>query len=167
MDVLQLIKEDHLDLKCLLGAIDREKSIVRKRRLTEELKAKVRFQLMMDQDYLIPELSDRFPGVHEYQRTSGKSHKRIYRAVGDLNNLASRKVQETKVVLGTKQKQVTQMLAEYLDRREDLLMPQIRQAIPTQDREDLGQVFLDIRSDELGGLESTFSGSSRPVALSV
>jgi len=167
MDILQLIKEEHVDLKGLLQAIDQEKSIVRKRRLTEELKAKVRFQLMMDEDYLIPELSDRLPGVGEFQRSSGKSHKKIFRAVGDLNSIALKKSQESKLVLGTKQRQVTQMLGEYLAKREDLLMPQIRQAIPTQDREDLGQVFADIRTDELGEFAPVFVRSSRPVALSV
>jgi hypothetical protein len=44
-------------------------------------------------------------------------------------------------------------LAKHIELQEQSLMPKIRQLISTQEREDLGQVLIDMKADAVSGID--------------
>ena len=140
MDILGIIKSDHRVLLELSEKLNRATSASSRQKILSELSKRLRILLSIDGDYLYPEAGRLGRPVQAYLQRSASEHEQIEKKLSELEakkNKLTRKDCEG--------------LAEYLEahlaEKEDILLPKIRQQIPTDEREDLGTVFLDVYAD--------------------
>ena len=143
MDVLQVIKEEHESIRGLLDQAEKNSSIAAQKQIISELLEKAQHHLQLEGDYLYPEIAGLFNEAPNFIKNWSDNHKNIKKKIKDIE-----KMLQTKTDSNTIKKKIAPLatdLASHLRDEESLLMPKLRQLISTQDREDLGQVFLDYR----------------------
>ena len=145
MDVLQLIKEDHDNIRRLIAALDTAGKVARKT-LANSLSRDIQIHLHLEREYLYPEVSGLFPEGEVMVRLSLANHGEILKILKNVETAAG------------KSPSVQKNFATYLDSlkakveghfkmEEDNFMPKIRHLISTEDREDLGQVFIEVKDE--------------------
>jgi hemerythrin superfamily protein len=118
-----------------------------RRQRLDDLARLVQAYLDLEKDYLYPEIGDLFAGVDTLVRAGEANGAAIGRRMKNLVKLLAKPVNEQE---GWEKRlaELRESLVEHFDSEEQVLMPKMRLMIRTEDREDLGQVFLDAR-DEL------------------
>lgn len=157
MDVLQVIKTEHEDLRALLKQLSDLDSVVEKRKVFERLNTELDRHMVLEEHYLYPEISELFQGADSFVDVSLARHKILRKHIKQLSECLTQPV--------AKQKNLNELIEKFnseasshLTHEEDAIMPKLRRLIPTQDREDLGVVFLDARDHALEGLKKTLNG---------
>jgi hypothetical protein len=143
MDVLQLIKLEHDDLRTLARQLSSSTTAAARRTLAESLKQYVARHLFIESEYLYPEISGTFHGSDGFIKTSSAVHRSLKKLVAELSALADRKPVVAKADFDEKMNKALILLEKHLSDEETLLMPKLREMISTQEREELGKVFLD------------------------
>lgn len=149
MDVLQVIKYDHEQIRATMRQILEATTITARKKLTDILSDQVTEHLYQESDYLYPEVQGMFNGSDDFVISALTSHKSVKKAVNEFAKLIAQKA--TKTVLDEKASKLQLALERHLADEEASLMPKIRELISTPEREDLGQVFLDL--SQRGGLQ--------------
>ena len=160
MDVLHVIKSEHDRLRLLLtspqssqsrsaspkalqqptsGQHDRQSAL-------KEISREVKINLKLEEEYLYPEISGLFAGSGAVLETCMANHSSIRRALDDMTSPSHS--QDGDEVLD----ELRLLLGKHFETEERVLMPKIRQLIPTQEREDLGQVLLDFKEEALAAV---------------
>jgi hypothetical protein len=146
MDVLRFIKDDLEKIRGLFGRFESAPTPEEAQRLADELLKEARAYQIMEQTYILPEfstaLSERDQTVVKHCLESGQTLKSqqedLVKALGRAKSFDALK----KRVLDLKSSTL-----KHFDTVEQDLMPKVRQAIPTAEREDMGLAFQDLRSD--------------------
>ncbi len=153
MDVLYLIKEDHNKIRSLCNAM--MDAFERVKALKEEdytpallsLGREVRAHLHLEETYLFPEVLNVFPDAKRLITTCLGHQVAILKALDDIEvkllKIGAKKLPEAAPGIANFKAAIEQ----HFSIEEEMLLPKIRQLIPTQDREDLGQVFQDVREE--------------------
>lgn len=162
MDVLQWIKEDHQHLRRIVKELESTPSIPARRKLLDELQKDISRHLYLESEYLYPEISDLYSGAAGFVKSSSGTHRVIKKSLTELQQLTVQKPQAGKQVVDEKLAKLSALIEAHLVDEESQLMPKIRELIPTQDREDLGQVFIDLRDMEPAMVKA--SGAKRGLA---
>ena len=147
MDVLQIIKSDHAELKRKLGLVVHAETKPKFLELFKFLVSDLRLQLKLEGDYLHPELGILLNGSSsEFLSRSQQSHKSLVRKIGVIEKgLKNAPIADLR-------KSVEQLAAavnDHLVYQEAVMMPRLRERMPTPEREDLGAVILDVKEAEL------------------
>lgn len=147
MDVLHFIKSYHDEVRQVLDSVESADGLKARRQCLDDLARLVQAYLDLEKDYLYPEIGDLFAGVDTLVRAGEANGAAIGRRVKSLVKLLAKPVNEQE---GWEKRlaELRASLVEHFDSEEQVLMPKMRLMIRTEDREDLGQVFLDAR-DEL------------------
>jgi hemerythrin superfamily protein len=157
MDVLHVIKSDHDLIKKVFSSLETADGVKTRRLAFDELTKAVQVHLSLGKDYLYPEINGLFPGSEalvESAMTQGSAISKKLKALQKLTTApASEQTGYGKRVAELKESVLAHLLAE-----ENQVLPKMRDLIPTQDREDLGEVFSDVLVEIRGKL----SGSSSP-----
>lgn len=143
MDVLQLIKTEHQGIRSLVAKLSESGTITARRKLISDIRRQTDIHLHLEGDYLYPEINDLFNGADRFVKKSKACHRNINRSLNEVEKLVNTRPQPAKSLLDRKISQLQIKLNEHFETEEENLMPKMRSMIPTQDREDLGQVFLD------------------------
>jgi hemerythrin superfamily protein len=162
MDVLHFIKSYHDEVKQVLDSVESADGLKERRQRLDDLARLVQAYLDLEKDYLYPEIGDLFAGVDTLVRAGEANGAAIGRRVKSLVKLLAKPVNEQE---GWEKRlaELRASLIEHFDSEEQVLMPKMRLMIRTEDREDLGQVFLDARDELLRGDEEgvTIGAGSR------
>lgn len=162
MDVLHFIKSYHDEVKQVLDSVESADGLKARRQRLDDLARLVQAYLDLEKDYLYPEIGDLFAGVDTLVRAGEANGAAIGRRVKSLVKLLAKPVNEQE---GWEKRlaELRASLVEHFDGEEQVLMPKMRLMIRTEDREDLGQVFLDARDELLRGDEEgvTIGAGSR------
>ena len=150
MDVLHFIKSYHDEVRTVLAAMAANDGIKVRRAKLDDCAGLVQTYLDLERAYLYPETQDLFPGAETLCRVGEANGVAISRRMKALQKLAGK--------AATEQDGYDKRLAElkeavlaHFDAEEQLLMPKMRLLIRTEDREDLGQVFVDAREELRSG----------------
>jgi hemerythrin superfamily protein len=146
MDVLQIIKGDHQELREALGRATLGIEDANSADLLRKLVGSLRLHLKLEVDYLYPEISSVLNGASpDFLKRSLENHKTIADQLNQLDrHLSDRSIAGASGLLSPLQKTVM----EHLELEETVLMPRLREAMPTSHREGLGEVFLDLKDIE-------------------
>lgn len=152
MDVLHFLKTQHDLLRDGLTRVEGADGIKARRMHLEEMTRMLNVHLVIEKDYLYPELVDLFPGSDALVTAGLASGSTIGRRLKTLVKLAAKPVAEQEGY-GKRLVELKESLLKHFDQEEQILMPKIRSLIRTEDREDLGQVFLDAKAELAVGAE--------------
>jgi hypothetical protein len=162
MDVLHFIKSYHDEVRQVLDSVESADGPKARRQRLDDLARLVQAYLDLEKDYLYPEIGDLFAGVDTLVRAGEANGAAIGRRMKNLVKLLAKPVNEQE---GWEKRlaELRESLIEHFDSEEQVLMPKMRLMIRTEDREDLGQVFLDARDELLRGDEEgvTIGAGSR------
>jgi len=164
MDVLYIIKEDHEKIRKLaikiretLTTLGNQKNIhIEPEEVFNEFARETKWHLHMEEMYLFPEITNVYPESEKHIKTCLTNHMHIKKNLKDLEDKILRgykKAPSMSAVLIKTGAALEQDIGEHFKFEEEMLLPKIRLLIPTQEREDLGQVFHDVREElEMQGL---------------
>jgi len=161
VDVLHLIKEEHEGIRGLLNDLHTARSATVRKKVLEELKRKVQMHIHLEGEYLYPEVAGLFNESSTFIEKSTENHKMIHRSLSEVEKLLNKKPQVDNDLINKKMLKLVESFKDHFESEEDILMPKLRELIPTQDREDLGQVFLDVRDEQVLAVVGGRSAPSR------
>lgn len=149
MDVLYLMKQENDGLREALVRFERARTQASVKKAFTGLQRKLDMHLHIEGEYLYPELRGLNSSADRFIENSEKRHKRIRRLGREILKLLEKKgVAEVEQLPKSKMRFVEQ-LRNHIELSELELMPKFRELFPTQEREDLGQVLLDVQEDRL------------------
>ena len=151
MDILQWLKLDHEVMLRSVEKLGEDTSGTRGDALkgpigtlVSELAFDLLGHLKAEEEYLLPELQDRFPGSDLIAGLCTANQKTMRKHIKSLIKASSEKDgQVLEVALADLRKAVDQ----HLEVQESMLMPKLRQHVATSEREDLGQLVEEMMSD--------------------
>lgn len=147
MDVLQIIKSDHASLRMRLDEV--ETLLTDKPLMPSQLQSlfhELQLHLKLEGEYLYPELSSLLEEASiNFIQKSIKNQDNIREIIDKLiSDFTNHDFTSMRIQLP----QLSQLVRDHLELEEMVLMPQLREAMPTSDREELGAVFIDIKESE-------------------
>jgi hypothetical protein len=146
VDVLQFIKTSHDQIREDLGRFLKSDGIKARRSTFESLSGVITTQLLLERDYLYPELPGLFPEAELVVSTGLANGSLISKKLKLLEKSLAKAVKE-QAGIERKIEEFSQLLETHFNQQEQSLMPRLRQSMRTEDREELGQVFVDVRED--------------------
>jgi hypothetical protein len=152
MDVLRFIKDDHERIRSLFTKFESTQDPTEAQKSVNTLLAESRAYQSVEQGHILPEFSaflrdrDRTVLDHCQQRSDALKAEQdnLFKELGKVLGKTRSFEALRKRVLELKTKTF-----EHFEQIEQDLMPRVRQAVPTQDREDMGIVFHDLREEAL------------------
>lgn len=160
MDVLHFLKTQHDLLRDGLTQVESADGVKARRTQLEELNRELNVHLLLEKDYLYPELGDLFPGADVLVTAGLASASTISRRAKTLIKLAAKPAAEQEGY-SKRLAELKDSILKHFDQEEQSLMPKIRNLIRTEDREDLGQVFIDAKAELLAGAEPAAAATGR------
>lgn len=168
MDVLHFLKSHHDSVRRGLISLSDADGVKARRAAFDELARDVQVHLSLEKDYLYPEISGLFSGA-EALVTAGLASGVV---IGRRLKVIAKLVAKTSAEQGEFPKRLAELreaVLKHLEQEEQSLMPKMRSMIRTEEREDLGQVFMDVKADVLaattvlenkGAIEKALASSS-------
>lgn len=147
MDVLHFLKSDHDAIRTGLDRLEKSDGVKVRRAVLDELARRVQTHMVLERDYLYPEIAELFAGVEALVSIGLANMTQISRRLKVLVKLVSQPVAQ-QASYPKKLEELREAVLQHFEHEEQSLLPKLRYLIRTEDREDLGQVFLDVR-DEL------------------
>jgi len=143
MDILQWLKMDH---EAMLRSVDKLGSGPRGplATLISELAIDLLGHLKAEEEYLLPELTDRFPGAEIILDLCSANQKIIRK---NLKSMLKASSEKDSTALDQAIVELRKAVTQHLELQETQLMPKLRQHVPTGEREDLGLLVEDMLAD--------------------
>ena len=161
MDILYVIKLEH---EQLLRSIEGLSNFVSVRisddviKEFERIKLSIDHYLELDKEFLYPEILDLFAGAKKNITFGESCHLRIREALILIyDRIVSAK--SVNPLLDEQISDLQEMVRQHITYQQEFIIPKMREMIPTQEREDLSDVFNDIKHD-LKHSSSAWSESS-------
>lgn len=151
MDCLHFIKTQHDALRTALAELMATDGIKVRRTLVDDLARDVQVYLALENEYLYPEIAGLFPGADVLAAAGTANSQALSRRIKALKALAAKSATEQETY-PKRLKEFEESLLKHFEQEEQILMPKMRAMIRTEDREDLGQVFLEVQSEVLASL---------------
>ncbi|MEY4631742.1 MAG: Hemerythrin cation binding domain [Pseudomonadota bacterium] len=152
MDILQWMKLDHESMLRSVEKLGHDDLASRGAgssqaaigNLVADLAVDLLAHLKAEEEFLVPEIADRFPGAEVYADLCAANHKVLKKQLKSLLSAAESGDAEaiTGAVSGLKK-----AVEQHLDVQETQLMPRLRQHVPTAEREDLGLLIEDMMAE--------------------
>ncbi len=147
MDVLHFLRSDHVAIKHALGRLDGADPVTLLASAMEEVAAAVELHLGLERDYLYPEISGAFNGVDALVAAGLANASVIEKKLRATQNLLSQQSEAVSDALIQAIGEVKLQTLSHIEQEERLLLPKLREFVRTEDREDLGQVLLDVQEE--------------------
>ena len=160
MDCLHFIKSHHESLKGALNVLVDTDGIKLRRALIDELTRDLTVYLALEKDYLYPEIATLFPGAEAAAAMGVANGTALTRRAKALKALVGKTAAEQEEAYPKRLRELYDATMKHFEQEEQVLMPKMRAMIRTEDREDLGQVFLEVKSEILAAQNSE-SASAR------
>lgn len=162
MDVLQLIKKQHDMIRALGKGLGGVATVTDRRKLYTRLAGVVAVQMKIEEEYLLPEVTAVDASARRVAEANLSRHHDLRNQMKVLEKAVNKRPQPAKDEVESQFNVLWSNLKFHLTLVEDELLPRIRQRIPTQDREDLGEALQDVLAEELKDLGIAEEISSIP-----
>jgi len=146
VDVLQIIKLDHERIRGVLSQIAGTDKVTERRRLVAELEEDASRHFHIEANYLYPEVSAIYTDDGGFFDERQTSHKQLTKRLHAVSEMLRKPVSDH-VGFEKKFDELNQLFDDHFGAEERVMMPRVRQFMPTQEREDLGQVILDVKEE--------------------
>lgn len=147
MDVLHFIKSYHEEVVHVLGRLDLSHDLSSKRGFVDDIERLLKVYLHLEEHYLYPEIDDLFSGVDELVRLAEVNASVIRRRLSDLRKLTTCTSSDLGTEWEVQALGLKDSILEHFRFEERHLLPKLRLKLRTEVREELGQVFLDVRHE--------------------
>lgn len=147
MDVLWIIKEEHEKIRAMIHDWKKTSELNLLAKQIHQIKTECLRVLALEKAYLIPELDGLFPAALAIAEDTQNTQESLRKQAIGLDKFPVKAVIDVK--FKPEAEQFCDNTAMYLDFVDSYLLPKLRQFMPTELREDLGQVFIDARQDAL------------------
>ena len=161
MDVLHFLKSHHDQVRAGFALLEAAEGVKARRTLLEALARDVQVHVALEKDYLYPELADLFPGSDVLTDTGLASGVVIGKRLKTLVKLAAKTAAEQES-FGKRLGELKEAVYKHFEQEEQQLMPKMRAHIRTEDREDLGQLFMDVKAEVLDSLSAPEPAAPAP-----
>ena len=158
MDCLHFIKTQHDVLRAALAGLMAADGVKARRTLADDLARDVQVYLALEKEYLYPEVAGLFPGADVIAAAGTANGQALVRRIKAIKALVSKNVTEQDAY-PKRLKEFEEARLKHFEHEEQILMPKMRAMIRTEDREDLGQVFLEVQSEVLASLTEDGAGT--------
>jgi hypothetical protein len=161
MDVLHFLKAQHEGIK---SAFERVGSggVKSKRAGFEALARDLSIYVTLEKDYLFPELTGLGAGLDALVSVGQANGATIDRRLKTLAKEIVKPADEQDK-LAARLTELQELVVRHFEQEERSLMPKIRDLIRTEEREDLGQVFVEARDDLLAAAAAPAAGAVKDV----
>lgn len=146
IDILQIIKKEHLLIKKQIKDIIKSNNNTEKMKLFTQMQKLLNFHLKFEKEYLYQEAESYIKNLSNFITTSLDNHKQIDKL---LHNI-SKSFKKLKTSNNNINKIIDQLYYEidsHFLLEEEIFMPKIRTYMPTDDREDMGATYLDLKTE--------------------
>lgn len=149
MDILQWLKQDHVDTQILLGELatcltQATADSSKVRQLFDRICHRILGRIGAESELVLPEMADRFQGAGVLVDLCHANHRVLLKCLKQLAVSLDKK--GVTVVVADLEK-VRSIHSRNLTLHETQLFPKLRQSIPTGEREDIGQLVADFLSE--------------------
>lgn len=151
MDVLQFLKISHDHIREDLGRFLKADGIKSRRAVFDSLVSEITVRLLLEKDYLYPELTGLFPEADVIVTTGLANGSVLSKKLKILEKLLSKTIKE-QAGIEKKIEEFASLLEAHFNQQEQHLMHKLRQTMRTDDREELGQVFEDVSKELNSGV---------------
>jgi hypothetical protein len=166
MDILSILKAEHDQIRTELNKLESSDGVKARRTLIESLARDIQVHLTLEKDYLYPEIAGLFPGAETLVDIGQANGSAISRRLKLLVKMAAKPLAE-QAGYDKKEAELKDSLLRHFDFEEQNLMPKVRGLIRTEEREDIGQLFLDVRDEVRKGVEAQAPKAAAPKTVSV
>jgi hypothetical protein len=162
MDILHFIKSRHDGMRDRLSELEQQDGVKARRATLDGLSQDVQTYLVLEKDYLYPEITGLFPEAETLVQTGLASGSIIGRRTKALVKLLAMPLAEQGGAWPKRLAELKESILKHFDQEERLLMPKLRALLRTEDREDLGQVFLEMEGEfKSGGAPAAPAAANR------
>lgn len=148
MDVLSFIKQRHVEIREQLAGLTRLDGAKKARIDFDAFADQLATALHLEDVYLLPELEAAARGFDAWIETCRVGNQALDKQLKAARKALGRSPWDAHSATEALVK-LEDTLRGQFSYTEEVLMPKIREALPTQDREDLGQVFEDVWLERL------------------
>lgn len=161
MDILSILKAEHDHIRDGFTKLARAGGVKARQALFEELVQDIQMHLTLEKEYLYPELAQLFAGAEALVDIGQANGAAIGRRLKNVSKLATKPSGE-KDGYDKKEADLRDSVLKHFDFAEQSLMPKVRGLVRTEEREDIGQLFLDVKDEMRRGLKPPVA---KPVAI--
>ncbi len=158
MDCLHFIKSHHDAIRDAFAVLLATDGVKIRRAMVDDLARDVHVYVALEKEYLYPEVGGLFPGGDSVAAAGVANGAAITRRTKALKALAAKPANEQED-FQKRLRELHDSVLKHFDQEEQILMPKIRAMIRTEDREDLGQVFLEVKTELLASLATDATGA--------
>lgn len=149
MDILFLIKAEQdrvLELaEAFLNAAKEGREFLSKN--FEDFFHQIHLYMGLDEEFLQPEISELFDSAIKLIALGETTHKQVKKKLQTLKPLVlDGSGGEKKLIIDTAES-LNEEVISYIQAQQEQIFPRMREMIPTQEREDLSDIFLDIKEE--------------------
>ena len=144
MDILFLIKAEHSRLQELVGSLAKGPHNARELRADlGALDVALETFIALDRELLYPELSELFSLSGRVIAEGHSHHRQLLELLADSREA----LRAGPARLDSVAAALREAVQSHLLHQQEQVLPRLRELIPTQEREDLGQVYLEMREE--------------------
>jgi iron-sulfur cluster repair protein YtfE (RIC family) len=151
MDVLHFLKSHHDTIREGFDRLAHAEGVKARRSALDDLARDIQVHVALEKDYLYPEISGLFAGADVLVTTGLANGTVIGKRLKVLTKLAGKTASE-QGEFPKRQAELKDAVIKHFEQEEQTLMPKMRSLIRTEEREDLGQVFMDVKAEVLASL---------------
>ena len=152
IDILQIIKEEHLLIKKQIKDMIESKNNTEKIKLFTQMQKLLSFHLKFEKEYLYQEAESYIKDLSSFITKSLDNHTQIDKILSNI----SKYFKELKTSNNSIIKAIEQL-------EEEVFMPKMRTYMSTDDREDMGATYLDLKTEFMG---QVFGAKSKKIRTS-
>ncbi len=160
MDVLHFIKADHDAIRASVERLAASDGVKARRLRCDEVAQLLTIHLGLEKDFLYPELLDLFANGRALVDVGLANGVIIGKKMKLLTKLVQAPAAEQAASYAKRFQELKDAVLAHLETQEQALLPKLRENMRTEEREDLGEVFLDAKTE----LRRNLYGEGEPVA---
>ena len=161
MDILHYLKTHHDSIRTTCESLWQAKAVKERKAQLEALVKAAEVYLTLERDFLYPEIAGLFAAADSLVEAAETNSANVDKALKSLVKAAAGSPFEA-AAFASRLQELQLALTMHFDHEERSLMPKMRMHIPTEEREDLGQVFADAELEVLTALAAELE----PVSVS-
>lgn len=146
MDILYSLKEDLDQLRQSSSQLVGAKNVTERRKHLKSLIQKANLRIQVDQEFLLPEIQGLFDQSETVSDVALAQQSTLKRKLTSLANFAQKPGIKPEVFF-QKSEEIKELTDKYCSYVFDPVMTSIRVHVPTVAREDLGEVYRDVKEE--------------------
>ena len=165
MDILSILKAEHERIRDGFVKLEAAGGVKARQVRLEELARDIQVHLTLEKEYLYPELANLFTGAEALVDIGQANGAAIGRRLKVVTKMAAKPAAEQDGY-DKKEAELKESILKHFDFEEQALMPKVRGLVRTEEREDIGQLFLDVKDEVRRSLEPAAAKSATVGAVS-